>query len=193
MKRKIQHARRKNKGPMDEQIADLEVPNLELPDGSLFNLYDNKKPGDRLIILGSKRGLKVVSRSKLLLTDGTFKSAPTAVKEKWYQVFVIHAEFMNTGEIYPCLFCLMQHRTKNNYDELYKEVRKIISEKDWAFEVMKPGGKMFMDMEVANKLSVKECLNNPDICVCYFHLSGITNKTVLDLGLRKLVFSSPTF
>ena len=58
---------------------------------------------------------------------------------------------------------------------------------------MKPGGKMFMDMEVANKLSVKECLNNPDICVCYFHLSGITNKTVLDLGLRKLVFSSPTF
>ena len=193
MKRKIQHARRKNKGPMDEHIADLEVPNLELPDGSLFNLYDNKKPGDRLIILGSKRGLKVVSRSKLLLTDGTFKSAPTAVKEKWYQVFVIHAEFMNTGEIYPCLFCLMQHRTKENYDELYKEVRKMIAEKDWDFEVMKPGGKMFMDMESANKLSVQECLNNPDICVCYFHLSGITNKTVLDLGLRKLVFSSPTF
>ena len=50
-----------------------------------------------------------------------------------------------------------------------------------------------MDMELAHKLSVKECLNNPDICVCYFHLSEIANKTVLDLGLRKLVFSSPTF
>ena len=50
-----------------------------------------------------------------------------------------------------------------------------------------------MDMESASKLSVKECWKNPDICVCYFHLSGITNQTVLDLGLRKLVFSSPTF
>ena len=83
MKRKIQHARRKEKGPIDENIDNLEVPNMELPDGSLFNLFDNNKPGDRLIILGSKRGLKVVSRSKILLSDGTFKSAPKAIKEKW--------------------------------------------------------------------------------------------------------------
>ena len=52
---------------------------------------------------------------------------------------------------------------------------------------------MYMDMEAANKNSVKECLNDPDICVCYFHLSGITNKTVVDLGFMKLVFSSPLF
>ena len=29
--------------------------------------------------------------------------------------------------------------------------------------------------------------------VCYFHLCGITNKTVVDLGLKKHVFSSPVF
>ena len=40
MKWKIQHARRQQKGPMDENIEVLEVPNLELPDGSLFNLFD---------------------------------------------------------------------------------------------------------------------------------------------------------
>ena len=79
LKRKIQHIRRKNKGSMEENIDDVVVPTLELPDGSLFNLYDNEKPGDRLIILGSHRGLKVVSRSKILLTDGTFKSAPKLV------------------------------------------------------------------------------------------------------------------
>ena len=110
LKRKIQHIRRKNKGSMEENIDDVLVPTLELPDGSLFNLYE--KPGDRLIILGSHRGLKVVSRSKILLTDGTFKSAPKTLKENWYQIFVIHAEFMETGEIFPCLFCLMEHRKK---------------------------------------------------------------------------------
>ena len=94
LKRKIQHARRKHKGKVDDDIQNMKVPDLELPDGSLFNLYDNEKPGDRLIILGSKRGLKVVSRSKILLTDGTFKSAPTTVKEQFYQLFVIHAEFI---------------------------------------------------------------------------------------------------
>ena len=193
MKRKIQHARRQQKGPMDENIDDLEVPNLELPDGSLFNLFDNKKPGDRMIILGSKRGLKIVSRSKILLTDGTFKSAPKSIKEKWYQVFVIHAQFMETGEIYPSLFCLMQHRKRENYVELYSELKKMIFEKGWDFEVMKPGGKMYMDMELANKNACKECLNDPEVCVCYFHLCGITNKCIVDIGLRKLVFTSPIF
>ena len=47
-----------------------------------------------------------------------------------------------------------------------------------------------MDMELANKNSVKECLNDPDVCVCYFHLCGVTNKTIVDIGLKKLVFSN---
>ena len=50
-----------------------------------------------------------------------------------------------------------------------------------------------MDMELANKNAVKEYLNDPDVCVCYFHLCGVSNKTITDLGLKKLVFSSPAF
>ena len=192
MKRKIQHIRRNQKGTMVNNIQDIKLPRLELPDGSLFNLYDNEKEDDRLMILGSRRGLKVVSRAKVLLTDGTFKSAPSTVRESWYQVFVIHAEFMETGEIFPCIFCLMQHRTKENYDEIYKEVHRLIRDNGWSFRILS-GGKMYMDMEIANKCSVKECLNDPDVCVCYFHLAGVTNKTVTDLGLKKLVFSSPAF
>ena len=88
---------------MVNNIQDIKLPRLELPDGSLFNLYDNEKEDDRLMILGSRRGLKVVSRAKVLLTDGTFKSAPSTVRESWYQVFVIHAEYMDTGEIFPCI------------------------------------------------------------------------------------------
>ena len=154
---------------MEEKIEDIKLPNLVLPDGSLFNLYDNEKPRDRLMILGAKRGLKVVSRSKILLTDGTFKSSPSTIMESWYQIFVIHAEFMETGEIFPCLFCLMQHRKKENYDELYKQVRKLIADVGWPFRIMS-GGKMYMDMEAANKNSVKECFNDPDVCVCYCRL-----------------------
>ena len=67
---------------MVDNIDDIELPNMELPDGTLFYLYDNEKSGDRLIILGAKRGLKVVSRSKILLTDGTFKYAPSTVNSK---------------------------------------------------------------------------------------------------------------
>ena len=86
----------------------------------------------------------------------------------------------------------MQHRRKDNYDELYKQVHELIRNNGWAFKILS-GGKMYMDMETANKASVKECFNNPDICVCYFHLCGVTNKTIVDLGLKKKVFSSPTF
>ena len=129
-----------------DNIEDIKLPTLKLPDGTHFNLFDNEKPGDRLMFLGSRRGLKVVSRAKVLLTDGTFKSAPSTVRESWYQIFVIHAEFMETGEIFPCLFCLMQHRTKQNYDELYKEVHRLIRENGWSFRILS-GGKMYMDKE----------------------------------------------
>ena len=47
--------RRKQKYAMVDKIDDIELPNMELPDGTLFNLYDNEKPGDRLIILGARR------------------------------------------------------------------------------------------------------------------------------------------
>ena len=90
------------------------------------------------------QGLKVVSRSKILLTVGTFKWAPKILKEKFYQIFVIHAEFTETGEIFPCLFCLIEHRKKENYDELYKTVRNLISDKGWSFRVMSDGGRMYI-------------------------------------------------
>ena len=96
---------------------------------------------------------------------------------------------METGEIYPRLFCLMQHRRKENYIKLYQ----LIADKGWDFEIMKPGGKIYMDMEAANKCGCQECLNKPDVCVYYFHLCGITNKSSVDIGLRKLVFCSPSF
>ena len=87
----------------------------------------------------------------------------------------------------------MEHRKKENYDELYNTIRRLVTEKGWPFRILSDGGRMYMDMEAANKGSVKECLNDPDVCVCYFHLCGITNKTIVDIGLKKLVFSSPTF
>ena len=48
----------------------------------------------------------------------------------------------------------MEHRKKENYDELYNTIRKLISEKGWPFRIMSEGGKMYMDMEAANKGSV---------------------------------------
>ena len=47
---------------MLDNIEDIKFPRLELPDGSL---YDNKKTDDLLMILGSRRCLQVVSRSKV--------------------------------------------------------------------------------------------------------------------------------
>jgi hypothetical protein len=94
----------------------------------LMVLFDNEKECYRLIILGSRRGLKTVAKSKFLLTDGTFDSSPSTSVESFYQNFVIHAEFMETGEIFPCIFCLMEHRTKENYEELYSKIKDLIRE-----------------------------------------------------------------
>ena len=170
---------------------------MMLPDGSTINLFDNEKEGDRLIILGSNRGLKTVAKSKILLTDGTFNSAPSTTSQSFYQFFVIHAEFMETGEIFPCLFCLMEHRTKENYEELYNKVKELIKERGWGFSIMSSDLNskvtMYMDMELANRQAVASCLGNPLICVCNFHLTGVTNKTIVDMGLKRLVLKSPIF
>jgi len=102
---------------------------------------------------------------------------------------------METGEIFPCLFCLMEHRTKENYAELYNRVNELIKESGWGFRIMSSDldSKGTMDMELANKQAVASCLGDPLICVCHFHLAGVTNKTVIDLGLKKLFFKSPIF
>ena len=45
---------------MVDNIDDIELPNMELPDGTFFNLYDNEKSGDRLIILGARRNFPML-------------------------------------------------------------------------------------------------------------------------------------
>ena len=119
--------------------------------------------------------MKTVAKSKILLTDGTFNSAPSTTVQSFYQTFVIHAEFMETGEIFPCLFCLMEHRTKENYAELYNRVNELIKESGWGFRIMSSDldskGTMYMDMELANKQDVASYFGDPLICVCHFHLT----------------------
>jgi hypothetical protein len=97
---------------------------------------------------------------------------------------------METGEIFPCLFCLMQHRKKSNYDELYKEVANMIDKESGLSESCTLEGKCLWIWSLPTRILSKECLNDPLVCVCYFHLCGVTNKTVVDIGLKKLVFSS---
>ena len=99
LSRKVQNQRRKQHGPTEQRLEDITIPTLLLPNNTLFNLYDNKKPGHRLIILASKRGIKVLSKSKTYLNDGTFRVTPKTLMEKFLQLYVVHGEFRKTGFI----------------------------------------------------------------------------------------------
>ena len=50
-----------------------------------------------------------------------------------------------------------------------------------------------MELVLANRQAAASCLDDPLICVCNFHLTGVTNKTIVDMGLKRLVFKSPIF
>lgn len=79
--------------------------NFDLPEsakdykGEPFVIADNQNPDNRIIIFGTRVGLELLYRARLVLMDGTFTSCPLGFS----QLYTIHTSIRCKGNLFQCL------------------------------------------------------------------------------------------
>ena len=82
----------------------LRSPDFELPasatvyDSETFLVGDNRNRDNRIIIFGSKVGLKLLYNAKMISMDGTFRSSPFG----FMQLYTVHAAVIVNGKFQIC-------------------------------------------------------------------------------------------
>ncbi|KAL4122598.1 hypothetical protein QTP88_014897 [Uroleucon formosanum] len=127
------------------------------PEPKPFLLFDNENNTNRIIVFASPEGMLELSKSVKWCMDGTIFTCP----KEFYQVYMIHACIKNTSV--PCVYALLQKKTKDIYVELLSTLRSILSELklktisiDFAQSMIQAIELVFVDVNIQ---------------YCYYHLS----------------------
>ena len=92
-------------------------------------LYDNKKKDHRIIVIGKKSHLKLLSESQIWIGDGTFKTSPKAGSQSFGQLYTIAGS--KSGKLFVFLRVLMERRQKVDYSDLFQWIRNSIEDNNW--------------------------------------------------------------
>ncbi|KAF0990926.1 hypothetical protein HZS_3013 [Henneguya salminicola] len=139
-------------------------PNLIIPNE--FKNTFRRKPfavgdilsesGKRTVIFASRRNLNYFSQSSRIYFDATFKTVP----QFFSQLFTVHA--MNFTTTVPCVYALMQRKTKAAHDTAWDSILRIINLNC---------NHAICDFELTSINSFNQ--RNPlyELTGCFFHLS----------------------
>ena len=86
-----------------------------------FAGYADGSDSQGIIIFASDFHLHALNRSKVWLTDGTFKMPPNI----FHQLYVIHALESVDSKAYPCVYALMCDKHTNSYRKLFEKVKQM--------------------------------------------------------------------
>ncbi|KAG0439055.1 hypothetical protein DMUE_2699 [Dictyocoela muelleri] len=136
-------------------------------DKSRFLQFDEGVGESRLVILFTNNNLTILSKSKILLMDATFKSAP----KKFSQLFVIHALHFNKR--IPLVYCLCGSKSANMYSKIFS----VICERS----NIQPES-IICDFEVGLSKAISQKFPTANIYGCYFHFSQIMWRRVIKDG-----------
>ena len=88
--------------------------------GKQFHLFDKEKGSiDRMLIFSTSTNLELLSRSKLWLAGGTFKT----VLQIFYQLYTIHA--VSNGRVFPCVYALLSDMKEETYNTLFLQLKTL--------------------------------------------------------------------
>ena len=77
--------------------------------------------GLRVLLFASDDTLKLMSRARTILADGTFRITPYL----WYQTFVLHAEFKK-NQFVPVAFGLLPDKKRQSYNDFFSLLKKAL-------------------------------------------------------------------
>ncbi|XP_029348287.1 uncharacterized protein LOC115034906 [Acyrthosiphon pisum] len=139
------------------------------PEPKPFLLFDNENNTNRIIIFASPEGMSELSKSVKWCMDGTFFTCP----KEFYQVYIIHACIKNTSV--PCVYALLQRKTKEIYVELLSTLRSLLSELKLKT--------ISIDFEKSMIQAIELVFVDINIQCCYYHLSQSIWRKVQNIGL----------
>lgn len=136
-------------------------------DGESFLIGDDTKDEERVIVFGTIKGLELLVSSEIVLSDGTFRSAP----QHFMQLYCVHATVSceGQGHTVPALYCLLTRKNATAYKMMLDiiieacrvRLNKIFSPKMW-----------MIDFKAAVVLAIREKLVHTRLHFCWFHSLG---------------------
>jgi len=174
MKKSVQRSRRINKVNYKNPTTLIDLPeipeNYQVIKDKRFVLYDNgvDSGNDRILIFGTQDSCLYLDECVEIFCDGTFKCAPPL----FYQLYVIVG--LKNDHAFPCLYILLPGKSKQIYDQMLKEVRKLCQN-------LKPLHIM-VDFEQASIASMHEAFKRAKLSGCYFHFKQAILRNLQTFG-----------
>lgn len=130
---------------------------------------------NRIIVFGTNENLSLLSRSRIIFLDGTFKTCPKI----FTQIFTVHGTLNDV--VLPLVYALLPNKTT----ESYQAVLRSISGKclELGFPALRPQSVM-SDFELGIINSVRQIFPRSIILLCFFHLKQSVWRHLQELGLQ---------
>ena len=122
--------------------------------------------GLRVLLFASDETLKIMSRSRTILADGTFRITP----HLWYQTFVLNAEF-RTNQFVPVAFGLLPDKKRQSYDDLFSLLKQALEHPSRDLELSAEW--VMSDFEHNIRTSWQSIFPNIKAKGCHFHFAKV--------------------
>ncbi len=136
-----------------------------------FLHYDATEEGRRIVIFTTRKNLEILTASKIIKSDGTFKIAPLFLT----QLYTLHGSFH--GKFVPLVFVLLSHKDKQSYSAMLAKIRELCPG-------MEPGV-IITDIERGAINAYKKYFANSQQKCCFFHLAQNYQKKLGEDGLKR--------
>ena len=121
-----------------------------------------KNEEEEILIFGLKSAVGMMSRTKMILADGTF----TCLLLGYSQLHVFHAVVKNNVSL-PMLFCLVKGKDSETYAKLLQLVEELAVEKGTT--IFNRPVTLMCDFEASFISTVKDLYASVEVKCCFFH------------------------
>ncbi|CAF0992211.1 unnamed protein product [Brachionus calyciflorus] len=122
IKSNLRYHRNQTKPNNPKQVKDIQINEIySTLNSQQFLQFDNKDNNNRILILMTPIGMKILSNSKRWHFDGSFKTCPT----HFLQIFSVHGYYQN--QMYPACYILLQNKERETYVEALTKMKEILT------------------------------------------------------------------
>jgi hypothetical protein len=178
LKDAITRKRNKIRGGVDFIYDDIPKTLQCTLSGKRFLLYDSGVLNEeRIIIFASDKSIDYLKKSKVWLSDGTFKSCPSS----FYQLYVIHGYLF--GITIPLVYILMSNKTQRSYELIFEKLKALN-----CFPKQ-----IVVDFEQSAISAYKKIFDASKMNGCIFHLSQSVWRNISKSGYTALYKNNLNF
>lgn len=163
-------------------VAEINIPNnIKYLEGEQFVLAEKSfNNNDKIVILGSRYSLQLLSEAKCWLMDGTFQVAPLFMR----QLFAIHGKV--GSEIVPLVFCIMSSKSEEAYKEFFYELCLLSVN----FRINLEPDRIISDFEKASVKAARQFIPSAEYKGCFFHFGKIIWRQIQQKGMASMYGNS---